>query len=466
MTPDVNLLFGPPGTGKTTELLRLLEIELKTIRPDKIAYVSFTREGANQGTHRAQEMFGITEEQCRYFRTLHSMAFRETKALVTQVMGAKQYREFSRKIGMNFTGYYDDELKNNDDKYLFFDELYRNNPVAASVYLDDMDMKVLRYVRDGYHRYKKHYGYMDYTDMIANYVEADKPLDIEVAFIDEAQDLTSLQWKMVGVLTRNCKRVYIAGDDDQAIYQWSGADVEYFLGIKGNMTVLDHSYRLPDDVLNFSKTISSQITKRVNKDYHSRGVPGLTRYIKDFTEITFNPNESYMFLSRNNVFLRDITTWLRANGIVYRLKGANSVKRPDVEAINQYEELRKRPHEVSPYTRLGAALKPVYNIDDPWYTSFNWPQETIDYYRNVIGAKNKASDVRIDVSTIHSVKGAEADNVIVLSDMTKATFKNLRRNPDSEHRAFYVGCTRAKEKLFIVKPKTGIYYSFYGEESV
>jgi superfamily I DNA/RNA helicase len=104
-------------------------------------------------------------------------------------------------------------------------------------------------------------------------------------------------------------------------------------------------------------------------------------------------------------------------------------------------------------------------MDDPWYESFRWEQEEIDYYRNVIGAGNHTKGVRIDVSTIHSVKGAEADHVVLLSDMTRSTYENLKNNPDSEHRAFYVGVTRAAHSLTIVEPSTKLFYTFYGKET-
>ena len=47
----------------------------------------------------------------------------------------------------------------------------------------------------------------------------------DVVFIDEAQDLSPIQWKMVDILRKNSKYVILAGDDDQAIYGWAGADV-------------------------------------------------------------------------------------------------------------------------------------------------------------------------------------------------------------------------------------------------
>ena len=51
--------------------------------------------------------------------------------------------------------------------------------------------------------------------------------------VDEAQDLTPLQWDMVVKIAKNVDRVYIAGDDDQAIYEWNGADVRFVSNFPG-----------------------------------------------------------------------------------------------------------------------------------------------------------------------------------------------------------------------------------------
>ena len=66
---------------------------------------------------------------------------------------------------------------------------------------------------------------------------------------------------------------------------------------------------------------------------------------------------------------------------------------------------------------------------------------------------------RILLSTIHGVKGGEADNVVLLTDLSKSTQKNMDRYPDDENRLFYVGATRTKDHLHIIKPKD-IYKAF------
>ena len=65
---------------------------------------------------------------------------------------------------------------------------------------------------------------------------------------------------------------------------------------------------------------------------------------------------------------------------------------------------------------------------------------------------------RIRIATIHSVKGKEADNVLLLPDMTSLTHNSYIKDGDSEHRVFYVGATRAKKHLYLHKPMTEMYY--------
>ncbi len=59
---------------------------------------------------------------------------------------------------------------------------------------------------------------------------------------------------------------------------------------------------------------------------------------------------------------------------------------------------------------------------------------------------------RIKISTIHAVKGGEADHVALLTDMAERTWNEFERNPDDEHRVFYVAVTRARESLHIIAP--------------
>ena len=60
---------------------------------------------------------------------------------------------------------------------------------------------------------------------------------------------------------------------------------------------------------------------------------------------------------------------------------------------------------------------------------------------------------RITMSTIHGAKGGEADNVLILQDISYAALKKNDIDPDELHRLFYVGVTRAKKSLHILEPR-------------
>jgi len=43
--------------------------------------------------------------------------------------------------------------------------------------------------------------------------------------------------------------------------------------------------------------------------------------------------------------------------------------------------------------------------------------------------------------------------VVLLTDLSRNTQRNYENNPDDENRLFYVGATRAKNHLHIIRPK-------------
>jgi superfamily I DNA/RNA helicase len=96
----VQIILGPPGTGKTTTLLRIVEDSLKRgVPPERIAYLAFTRKAAYEAQERAMAQFGFEEGRFPYFRTLHSLAFKQLGLQRDEVMTNTHYRKLGKALG-------------------------------------------------------------------------------------------------------------------------------------------------------------------------------------------------------------------------------------------------------------------------------------------------------------------------------------------------------------------------------
>ena len=63
------------------------------------------------------------------------------------------------------------------------------------------------------------------------------------------------------------------------------------------------------------------------------------------------------------------------------------------------------------------------------------------------------SDPKIHLSTIRGAKGGEADNVMLLTDLSRKSQEAMEKDSDDECRVFYVAATRARNELHIVQPQ-------------
>ena len=100
MTAQVKKLLGPPGTGKTYNLLEYVKTEMETVPIDKIGYFSFTRKAANEARDRAIEKFKLDKKDFKWFSTLHSCGYHSINLEGRSVMKSPQYKTFADKVGL------------------------------------------------------------------------------------------------------------------------------------------------------------------------------------------------------------------------------------------------------------------------------------------------------------------------------------------------------------------------------
>jgi superfamily I DNA/RNA helicase len=101
----------------------------------------------------------------------------------------------------------------------------------------------------------------------------------------------------------------------------------------------------------------------------------------------------------------------------------------------------------------------------PWYEVLSVPyQEIYLNVQNLHGYEYLIAEPKITATTIHQSKGGEWSKVIVITDMSSATYLEFKRevDVDTEHRVWFVACTRAIDHLQIVRPQTTKYYPLEG----
>ena len=488
----VRKVFGPPGSGKTTYLLNQVETELEDgVSPMRIGYFSFTKKAANEARDRAIAKFPALNAKTDfpYFRTLHSLAFFCLGAKSDDIMQPEHYQEFAEQAGIQVMLNSDEDgIAKADNPILNEINLARIRGVDLRKHYNqsriDIEWHHFEFVERTYRHYKASRNLMDFTDLLElACLQPQRLPKLEVLIIDEAQDLSRLQWNLVRELVARSNRVFVAGDDDQAVFTWAGADVKSFLEFDGDIHVLQQSYRIPSSVHDIANRVVGRIRERQDKTWFPRDYIGTVRQYGRFEDVPFDDGE-WLVLASTNYLLNPVHEWLKGNGVLFERNHVPSVAPTILKAVIDWERLRKGltlsiTEVQNLYKYLGTAdvarghrnfkgtvdaieydlstLRKDYGLltDAVWHEALTKVSEDKrEYLRAILRRGYKISNFgRFKLSTIHGAKGGEADNVVVMMDLSPKFAKEYSIDSDSVNRLLYVAITRTKKTLHLVMPK-------------
>ena len=482
----IRKILGPPGTGKTTRLINYVKTFVKLGTPiDKIGYFAFTTKAANEAVDRMLDAYPkLQKKNLKHFRTLHSLAFNQLGIKKAQVMQDEHYEDIGRKLGIEVTVYSNGEEKtgfvDSDSEYFNIINAARIKNVSieeeynTDMYSEDIDKHQLQILKDEVDNYKAAYGLVDFTDMIERFNVAELCPKYDVIFVDEAQDLSPIQWKMYDILKKNSKYVILAGDDDQAIYGWAGADVKRFQDEPAKDIILPQSYRVPQQVQHVADQILNRIPdeRRIKKQWAPRPESGTTHHITSIEDAPLQDG-NWLILAMTNDKLIKLKPLLKDMAIYFEIKDRKSYKTRLYTAIKNYtrwtngdklslsecKDLFEFLEEDSQITeeRMYDLYEFGYARHQEWYEVFKSDPDENLYIREMLRMGEELSKpARVKLSTIHAAKGGEATNVLLILDNTKKIREAIERSEDKydeEQRVWYVGVTRTKQNLYILTAK-------------
>jgi|GEM_PF-3638887 len=508
----IGKVTGPPGTGKTTEIMRLIDAALEKYSPDRIGAISFTKAAVQTVSNRIREKSGKVPDNVR---TVHSHAFRMMGLKTDQICDAgnnnAQFRGFCEKYpqwAMSLK-----RVAGDDDTFTY-------NPSAADNDKTFSEMQILRQqmipvenwqrqhqaIYRDWINYLNENDFIDFTGILEKCYRMRLAPDTDVLLIDEAQDLTALQYCLTRMWAdRNQTTVYV-GDGDQSIFKFAGVNPEVFRNIDAGWNkLLNQSYRVPPRVLEYAQSIIRNIKNREDVSYKPFTDEGEGAVLSCMEPDLSLPG-THMILCRCNYQVRKWITWLKDNHTIwhnpYRTEDLywNPTLTKSWQAYGIYHELihgrsvsgealqkMVKKMRVKDTMKKGVKaqiedwqeqeLSRQYSMLDlvPLGFEFAFIQGDIPF-RDWVDQKSQIADSLQDlyttktptcvVGTVHSVKGGESDHVWLDTETTPTICRDVMNYVGSayedESRLAYVAATRARKTLGIMysrsKMKNSILY--------
>ena len=437
------LTIAGAGSGKTMVLTKRIEflVKEKGISPEEILAVTFTRkardemlkrlaklevEGVNVHTFNSFcENFLRKHEQEVYGKRIRMMSYADKILALNMAITL-----LGHDIDDIIDDYFTKSQKENKTKHklqaLFLNDCFsvRDYLKITNQGLDSLKEKNeenVRVVHEILKTIKEHMdtqGMRDYIDQIIDTISFFKKYPNKIPqfkhiLVDEYQDVNSKQVEILKLL--NPQNLFAVGDPRQSIFGWRGSDVHF--------------------ILNFEKEFEGAKIINLTKNYRSKRK--LIKFMNESIRIMKFKDLEATIDGESEIKLFDFDTEDEEMAFVIKLL-------KETENLQDFFVLARTNRQINELSKKLHALK-------------------IPHILKIDEVSSKDSDEgKLTLATIHSIKGLESKNVIVMgcnnynfpcraSDhpvIEAVKSENYDKN-EEEHRLFYVAISRAKDNLYL-----------------
>jgi DNA helicase-2/ATP-dependent DNA helicase PcrA len=400
------LVLAGAGTGKTRVVIaRMAHLVWRGSRPSRILAVTFTNKAAREMMARAKAYLkpkkvprgpgGKPQEDLPEISTIHSLCVRILRRHAPRLGYPERFAIIDRGEQEATARKVLKELKVPDTTLSPGDLVDRVSRWKSAAVRPDGAIETLSadapehwtLAAAGYRRYQHDLrvaGAVDFDDLLMLVEELfDKHEDVRLAeagrfdhvLVDEYQDTSGIQERILSALARDHRSLCVVGDDDQSIYAWRGAQISHILEFPARwpktVTVrLEENYRSTPEIIHAANTLIACNSRRHGKTLVSKAPSGpapaivqaqdeldeARRIVGDvearFAEGSVDPPEAVILL-RTGEQTRVFEQELRRRNIPYELVGSRSFfDRREVKDVMAFLRMMVDPDDDMALSRI------------------------------------------------------------------------------------------------------------------
>lgn len=330
------MVLAGPGTGKTTVITsRIVNlIKKQTVSPDNILVATFSRAAANEMKERYSRLFTAQSTGGVSFGTFHSIFYRllrqymdyKLEDLIDENQKFHVVRNIAKRLGVDFAED-EEQIKGiiSDMEYVISTMTNISDYKPSSC-----DIRQLKRIMVEYDEIKQQSGKYDYDDILFDclHMLKNKPKILKEVrekfkyiLVDEFQDINTLQFETIKLMSEPLNNIFIVGDDDQSIYGFRGAAPDILLNFEKlypgcRKVYLRNNYRTTENILSSALAVINTNKNRYTKELEAvnrQGNLAITIETEDFEEEARNIAKRIGQFTRNGREYSDYAVIYRTN---------------------------------------------------------------------------------------------------------------------------------------------------------
>lgn len=281
------LVLAVPGSGKTTVLLqRVYNLISQGVDPKSLLIMTFSKSQAVDMQVKFKKKYGLNSVT---FSTIHSFTYsiiRWKKKIDNKKVSLIESSDTFNKYKIIDSLYYQvNKTKISEDD---LEEYFRVSGYIKNTLLSYKDYKKLygksiknfEKIYESYESFKFQNNLIDFDDMLVQALkilqtspEILKALQDRFKYIqiDEGQDTSLVQFKIISLIASPQNNLFIVADDDQSIYGFRGADARQLLDFKSKypdakIYLMEDNFRSTKYIVDMSKKLILNNHIRYNKN--------------------------------------------------------------------------------------------------------------------------------------------------------------------------------------------------------